>query len=485
VETLAGSWGKLGLRPVDLVFRTVGERTSELALNLALKHIQPHRVHIVRNVKPFKVAVRRMLQIAHDCNYVVYLDADCLIMESLRPFLDAIDMPYVDCYGHDRFRGPNNRGAHITRIDVVNTMRQLPEPVDDIRYTLFPESHLRNVALFRLGFKKRYKTFRILHDHFQWHVDVFAKNALAALRNRASFYETADFYAKSFQAAMSEWGDDAEFRVARLAVQHALSAVPQDADPALVDRYIRELPDVARSEVGRLGLHQSDRLSLGEVEHLIHGESIRFGQSPIGIKVFGISMWRCGARSLTKALHMLGIDTVHDPTDTATLETITRGDADFPVLNYYDGLTGIPVALCYQDLDRRWPGAKFVLLVRDEDSLVCSFRRHCGRIATLGVDADQGRRQELQSEPLRTASSCLTWLYPHGALDEVNHFFQTYRRHVQNVLRYFAGRENDLLVMNIIGGDGYERLADFLGVPALKDPFPHEGRDLTDYLVGL
>src|SRR5262249_8594919 len=46
-------------KPIELVFRTVGERTSDLALSLAIQHVQPTKVHVIRDVKPFALAVRR------------------------------------------------------------------------------------------------------------------------------------------------------------------------------------------------------------------------------------------------------------------------------------------------------------------------------------------------------------------------------------------------------------------------------------------
>ena len=61
---------------VDLVFRTIGERTSELALELATRHIRPDRLHIIEDVVPFSRAVQQQLTIDHDCDVVVYVDAD-------------------------------------------------------------------------------------------------------------------------------------------------------------------------------------------------------------------------------------------------------------------------------------------------------------------------------------------------------------------------------------------------------------------------
>ena len=75
------------MKRVELVFRTVGERTEKAALELAIQHIQPQRTHVIANVKPFTEAVRQQLAIDHQCDVVVYVDADCLILEDMRPFI--------------------------------------------------------------------------------------------------------------------------------------------------------------------------------------------------------------------------------------------------------------------------------------------------------------------------------------------------------------------------------------------------------------
>ena len=48
-----------------------------------------------------------------------------------------------------------------------------------------------------------------------------------------------------------------------------------------------------------------------------------------------------------------------------------------------------------------------------------------------------------------------------------------YATHERNVREYFAGRPEDLLVMNVTAGDGWELLCPFLGKPVPDFPFPH------------
>jgi hypothetical protein len=62
-------------------------------------------------------------------------------------------------------------------------------------------------------------------------------------------------------------------------------------------------------------------------------------------------------------------------------------------------------------------------------------------------------------------------------------FRRAYRRHVEDVKAYFADRPEDLLVLAVAQGEGFEKLAPFLGVPAPSQPFPHKGKRLTERLA--
>ena len=49
---------------------------------------------------------------------------------------------------------------------------------------------------------------------------------------------------------------------------------------------------------------------------------------------------------------------------------------------------------------------------------------------------------------------------------------ERYERHNSEVRAYFADRPEDLLVMDITAGDGWDVLCPFLGVEAPADEFP-------------
>ncbi len=478
VRTLDGDFSRPGSRHVELVFRSVGERTSELALALAIENVKPQRVHVIEDVKPFALAVRRMLDLPHatdpksPCSHVVHMDADCLILEDMRPFLDDNALPYVDCYVQDRFRGRIHCGVHVTRTDVVQMMATVPVPKDDLPYVLRPESRLRNLALAELGLEKQLKSFHILHDHFQDLADIFAKYALRELRSRTEFQR------KRLDASMSRWGAGKDLDVARHAIAHAARVVPPGAKPKHVEAYIQNLPQIAHEELATMGLGDQPPLTRDELARSIEADaSLRARKPPP--KVFCLGLSRTGTRSLTAALHVLGIDTVHYPIDRGTLDALKRGDGAFPLLDHYDGITDITTIPSFEELDRLHPGAKFILTTRDEASWLKSCRQHWGTRPPLeGALALEHRVQMEVRKHLRDAV--------YGGYDfDATRFTLARRDHHARVTEHFRDRPNDLLTIDIVSGDRWEKLTAFLGLEIPTHPFPHKGKKLSEKLASL
>jgi len=52
-------------------------------------------------------------------------------------------------------------------------------------------------------------------------------------------------------------------------------------------------------------------------------------------------------------------------------------------------------------------------------------------------------------------------------------FRKIYTDHESRVRKHFEGRTGKLLILNICGGEGYEKLCPFLGLPMKDKPFPH------------
>ncbi|MDH6574650.1 sulfotransferase [Kitasatospora sp. MAP5-34] len=463
IRTLDEDFGPPGGRPVELVFRTVGERTSALALQLAIRHVRPNRVHLVENVKPFAHAMDRLLQIEHDCSHVVYWDADCLVLEDLRPFLDDNELAYVDAYVRDRFLGRTHCGVHVTRTDLVRRMREVPPAAgDQLNSVLRPESNRRLVARRNFLPEVQLKGFHILHDHFQHYPDIFAKNALRELRSRKSAKR------RGLNAAMACWGDAPEFSVARAAIRHARRTVAPDAAPAVVEAYIHELPRTARENVAAIGLPRQPPLTMRELDDALAADSA-LGTLRRPPKTFALGLPGTGIRSLTMALHELGVDLAGDPLGDGGLAALRRGDGRFPALDHYDGLAGIVPMLSVAGLDARHPGARFILTVGDKETWLRSAERHWSNgPPSEAPPAEQAAYREALRLVLDRLCDPGTAGLGRAQLSRIHDELNA------QVRGYFAGRPGDLLVLDLRGGEGWERLAPFLGCEPPAAPFPHE-----------
>lgn len=170
-------------------------------------------------------------------------------------------------------------------------------------------------------------------------------------------------------------------------------------------------------------------------------------------KVFGIGLSRTGTMSLHIALEKLGYGSIHYP----------PLDRLFEFTDKYDAASDIPVACRYKVLDRRYPGARFVLTVRDIDKWLESTRTwYKGKNPKENWRRDEHR---ILYGPCR-ARGPLPWGY--------DMFRRAYERHVAGVNAHFAGREKDLLVLDITAGEGWEKLCAFLKRPVPRGAFPHE-----------
>ncbi|WP_275460834.1 sulfotransferase family protein [Streptomyces noursei] len=451
---------------MHLVLRTVGERTTDLALDLAIQHIRPHRVHVVDDVRPFWRAVDLMLGIDHGgASHVVFLDADCLVLEDLRPFLDANELAFVECYVHDPFRGRVPCGVHIIRTDVVERMRRTELRRDDVAWMLRPESTRLELALRGVQDSVQYRGAHILHDHFQHYDHVFAKIALRELRSRT------DASRPVFATAIAQWGQGPDYDVARAAVHHARAHVAEGAPGPDVQRYIEGLPETALREVAARKL--PDRPALTRSEVLRTGQRVRelAGSRADRAKVFGLGLPRTGTRSLRAALHLLGYDVAHYPVDRASLDALTRGDGRLPLLEHYDGLADVAAVPCFRELDALHRGAKFILTVRDKASWLASMEANWPEDAAPGSPC--GRDHTAHSAARATRRFVREAVYGCRAFD-ARHLSRVYDEHVATVRAHFDGRPGDLLVLDVVGGEGWERLAPFLSASAPARPFPAE-----------
>jgi len=174
------------------------------------------------------------------------------------------------------------------------------------------------------------------------------------------------------------------------------------------------------------------------------------------MKILGIGLGRTGTQSPAKALEILGYRAKHCPRfylDREGKLCISEKD-----IQKYEALTDEPTILIYKEVDRQYPGSKFILTVRETDSWLSSVENNASALKEW--------RARIPAVPVLHQA-----LYGTPTFDR-SKFAGAYRKHVDEVQEYFADRKQDILVMNICAGHGWEKLCPFLNKPIPDAPFP-------------
>jgi hypothetical protein len=186
-------------------------------------------------------------------------------------------------------------------------------------------------------------------------------------------------------------------------------------------------------------------------------------------KVFGLGLSRTGTKSLTSALNMLGFKISHYPSDARTYEELKAANYNFTILRTVDGITDLTVAPFYPKLDQLFPQSKFILTVRDPDHWLRSLKQHWDYAENS---------QKVAADPtawtttIEITKLLKTTVFGRYDFDDV-HMLKVYKKHCEDVLTYFRDQPQNLLVINICAGEGWEKLCPFLGCTILDQPFPY------------
>jgi Sulfotransferase domain len=168
-------------------------------------------------------------------------------------------------------------------------------------------------------------------------------------------------------------------------------------------------------------------------------------------KVFGIGFHKTATTSLARALSYLGYrvtgpNWVDHPNIAESVYEMA-----FHLAKEFDAFQDNPWPILYKELDQKFPGSKFILTLRPSDDWIRSVVHHFDEKET----------------PMRK------WIYgigcPRGNEDI---YIARYKRHSREVLEYFKDRSEQLLVLNITAGEGWEKLCPFLGEPIPSIRFP-------------
>jgi hypothetical protein len=187
-------------------------------------------------------------------------------------------------------------------------------------------------------------------------------------------------------------------------------------------------------------------------------------------KIFGLGLSRTGTKSLTSALTVLGYRISHYPNDRTTLKELQSAIYQFSILQDYDGITDITVAPFYAQLDTLYPNSKFILTVRDQVSWLRSLQKHWLYEFEL-LDKNNGIYPLDYESHVEITNFLKVAVFGCCDFNPIRMAY-VYDLHCQNVINYFRDRPQDLLVLNICEGEGWEKLCTFLKQPFPVQPFP-------------
>lgn len=200
-------------------------------------------------------------------------------------------------------------------------------------------------------------------------------------------------------------------------------------------------------------------------------------------KVFVVGLNKTGTTSMAVALDSLGYklgdqvaaellyDDWHEGRFGRIIELCRDADAfqDIP----------FSLDLSYRELDKAFPGSKFILTVRDSadvwfESLTRFHTKIIGknRIPTMEDMAEFPYRAKgwfLRSH-LEVFKVTKETLYDRA------HYTSYYESHNRKVTNYFKGRPDDFMVLNVADDDAALRLCTFLGKPGKLKSMPHENQ---------
>jgi len=172
-------------------------------------------------------------------------------------------------------------------------------------------------------------------------------------------------------------------------------------------------------------------------------------------KVFGIGFHKTGTKSLAVALSILGYrvtgpNGVNDPNISRNVRLVVCS-----LVQQYDAFQDNPWPILFEELDRAYPGSKFILTLRPTAEWIKSVVRNFGTATT----------------PMRE------WIYgvgfPEGNEDI---YISRYKQHNKEVIEYFHDRSDDFLIFRITEGEGWEKLCPFLNKDVPHREFPHANK---------
>ena len=186
------------------------------------------------------------------------------------------------------------------------------------------------------------------------------------------------------------------------------------------------------------------------------------------MKIFEIGMMKTGTTSLGRAFEILGYK--HKGWSLKIYNQFLESDKKdykilYEVIDNYDAFVDAPWRSCdYRILDKKYPNSKFILLERDDESWIRSMEHWCS--PKLNED------WKSWSSEFDRSGIDEKWVTDRDNL--IKEKLDSKKLHYSERKKYFKNRPNDLLVMNICSGEGWEVLCPFLNKPIPNVSFSKE-----------
>ena len=200
----------------------------------------------------------------------------------------------------------------------------------------------------------------------------------------------------------------------------------------------------------------------GRVYKNFSGESIDL--KPLPTRIFGIGMHKTATTSLNQALAILGFKSGHwvNAHWAIRIYAEMKSEGRSKTLEQYYALSDLPMPLVFKELDKAYPGSKFILTLRDEKSWLKSVRKHWDPVFNKF-------RNQWKTDP--ATNRLHKALYGQKNFD-AEIFLARFRQHNAEVQEYFKDRPSDLLVLNMSEVSGWPELCKFLNkqIPEIDYP---------------
>lgn len=179
------------------------------------------------------------------------------------------------------------------------------------------------------------------------------------------------------------------------------------------------------------------------------------------MKVFGIGLNKTGTKTLACCLQTLGFrHSSYSPLSLKLLTEVKSGcyESLYEHVNEYDSFDDWPYPLIFSQLDRKYPGSKFILTRRaSAEQWFQSLASH-----SLRTDVKIGTRTRR-----------LVYGFPYPQINPEK-FLSFYQTHLGSVRNYFSERHSDMIEVCWDTDPSWHTLCDFLGRQPPQIDFPHK-----------